>query len=154
MNTETINPTKTESTFRMEYTVSLKINASPEKIWQKLTTAKEFPSWNSTVTSIDGEIAKGNKLSIQVPVAPGRKFTPSVVEFEPASRMVWADGMAPMFRGERTYTLTKNADGTTDFTMSELFRGVMLPMIKGSLPDFRPVFAQYAADLKKTCESH
>jgi hypothetical protein len=36
--------------------------------------------------------------------------------------------------------------------MEETFKGLMLPMIKGSLPDFRPVFDQYVADLKRACE--
>ena len=66
--------------------------------------------------------------------------------------MVWRDGMAPMFRGERTFTLAPRGDGTTDFEMVEIFTGVMLPMIKGSLPDFGPVFERYALDLKDEAE--
>jgi hypothetical protein len=31
--------------------------------------------------------------------------------------------------------------------------GLMLPMIAGGLPDFVPVFTQYAADLKRAAES-
>ena len=98
-----------------------------------------------------GEIALGKKLAIQVPVAPGRSFGPSVTLFEPQQRMVWSDGFYPMFRGTRTFTLTA-AGESTEFTMEELFEGLMLPMIKGSLPDFVPVFDQYAADLKRVCE--
>lgn len=37
--------------------------------------------------------------------------------------------------------------------MVEVFRGVMLPMSKKSLPDFISVFNRYAADPKKACES-
>ena len=56
-----------------------------------------------------------------------------------------------MFKGVRTYTFeTKN--GGTDFSMSEVYTGLMLPMIAGSLPDFRPVFEQYAQDLKQEAE--
>lgn len=143
---------KAESTFRMEYAVAVGIRAAPETIWKRLTSAPEFPSWNSTVTSIDGDIAQGGKLTIRVPISE-RTFTPKVVAFEPNRRMVWSDGMAPMFRGERTFTLTPNDDGTTEFAMVEVFVGIMLPMIKGSLPDFRPVFEQYAADLKRACEA-
>ena len=43
-------------------------------------------------------------------------------------------------------------DGTTDFEMVEAFSGLLLPMIKGSLPDFAPVFDRYALDLKKEAE--
>jgi hypothetical protein len=143
--------TKTESTFRLEYSVSVAIAAPPDAIWRRLTDAKGFPSWNSTVTSIDGEIALGHKLAIQVPLAPGRTFKPKVVAFEPHREMVWADGFAPMFKGRRTFTLAPNADGTTQFTMTEVFTGIMLPMIKGSLPDFGPAFDRYAADLQRAC---
>jgi hypothetical protein len=143
--------TKTESTFSLEYSVTIAIAAPPDAIWRRLTDAKGFPSWNSTVTSIDGEIALGNKLAIQVPLAPGRTFKPKVVEFEPNRMMLWADGFAPMFKGQRLFLLAPNSDGTTQFTMTEVFTGIMLPMIKGSLPDFRPAFDQYAADLQRAC---
>jgi hypothetical protein len=66
--------------------------------------------------------------------------------------MVWSDGVAPMFKGVRTFTLSGRDDGSTDFSMVEVFTGVMLPMVKGSLPDFGPAFEQYAADLKREAE--
>lgn len=143
---------KNASTFRLRYAVAIAIAAPAAAIWARLTDAKTFPSWNTTVTSIDGTIALGEKLAIRVPIAPGRVFSPKVVELVPDARMVWRDGFAPMFQGTRTFTLTPRTDGGTDFAMVEEFRGVMLPMIKGSLPDFRPVFEQYAADLKRACE--
>jgi hypothetical protein len=149
--TTTSTATKTETTFRMEYAVKTTIAAEPATIWAKLTDAAAFPTWNSTITIIEGPIAKGQKLAIRVPISE-RTFTPKVVELEAERSMMWADGMAPMFRGERTFTLTPNDDGTTEFAMRETFAGLMLPMIKGSLPDFRPVFDQYAADLKLACE--
>jgi len=142
---------KTESAFRLEYTVSATIAAPAAAIWSRLTDAKSFPSWNTTVKSIEGSIAKGEKLAIKVPISD-RTFTPTVVDLEPEKRMVWADGFAPMFRGVRTYTLAPGANGATEFTMHEVFSGMMLPMIKGSLPDFRPVFDQYVADLKRAAE--
>lgn len=66
--------------------------------------------------------------------------------------MVWKDGFAPMFSGVRTFTLSPRQDGTTDFSMVEVFKGFMLLIIKGSLPDFKPNFEQYATDLKKAAE--
>jgi uncharacterized protein YndB with AHSA1/START domain len=145
--------TKTASAFRMECAVTINIKASPERIWSLLTNADDFPRWNSTVTSIKGPIAQGTKLELRVPLAPKRVFKPKVTELDAsAHRMVWSDGAAPMFKGVRTYTLTKRDDNTTDFAMVEVFRGIMLPMIKGSLPDFAPAFATYADDLKRAAE--
>jgi uncharacterized protein YndB with AHSA1/START domain len=144
--------TKTASTFRMECSIAITIQAKPEQVWALLTDAARFPAWNSTVTSIDGTIAKGERLALRVPAAPKRVFKPKVVELEASTRMVWKDGFAPMFTGVRTYTLSPRADGTTEFAMTEVLSGLMLPLAKGSLPDFGPTFETYAADLKRAAE--
>jgi len=144
--------TKTKTTFRMDCAVSINIQAPPDRIWKLLTTAADFPRWNSTVTSIEGTIAKGETIKLKATIAPKRTFTLKVNEFIPNQQLVWSDGMAPMFKGVRTYTLTPKADGSTDFTMIEVFSGIMLPMIAGSLPDFGPSFEQYASDLKRAAE--
>jgi hypothetical protein len=67
--------------------------------------------------------------------------------------MIWSDGFAPMFKGVRTFELTPRNDGSTDFTMQEQFSGLMLPLAKKAMPDFGPIFARYANDLKKEAES-
>ncbi len=143
---------KAATTFRMECAVAINIKAKPEAIWALLTDAAGFPRWNSTVTSVDGEIALGNKIALRVKAAPTRVFKPRVTELVAGERMVWSDGAAPMFKGVRTFSLEKRDDGSTDFSMVEVFNGIMLPMIKGSLPDFGPPFEQYAADLKREAE--
>lgn len=141
-----------KSMFRMTTSVEAEIAAPPAKVWPLLTDAMRFPAWNSTVTSIEGPIVLGQKLKIRVPTSP-RTFTPTVVEFEPERRMVWRDGFAPMFTGTRTYSLTASPGGGTHFAMDEIFSGIMLPLIASSLPDFVPIFAQYAADLKRAAEA-
>jgi uncharacterized protein YndB with AHSA1/START domain len=144
--------TKTRSTFRSQCSIRGTIRAAPERVWALLTDAAAFPRWNSTVTSIEGEIAEGQRLKVRVPSAPGRVFKPKVSIPEPGRSMTWSDGMAPMFKGIRTFTLTPGRDGTTEFVMSEELSGWMLPMIQGSLPDFAPVFEQYADDLRRAAE--
>jgi hypothetical protein len=152
MSTNKAKATKTGSAFHMDCAISTTIQASPDKIWAFLTDAAAFPKWNSTVTSIEGEIAEGQTLKLKVPSAPDRVFKPKVSHVEPGRSMTWSDGMAPMFKGVRTFTLTPNADGSTVFSMKEAFSGLMLPMIKGSLPDFAPVFEAYAEDLRRAAE--
>jgi hypothetical protein len=144
--------TKTGSAFRMECAIQTTINAGAAPIWALLTNAAGFPRWNSTVTSIEGQIAEGHTLKLKVPAAKDRVFKPKVSNVEPGRSMTWSDGMAPMFKGVRTFTLTPNGDGSTEFSMSEAFSGLMLPLIKGSLPDFGPVFEAYAEDLKRAAE--
>ena len=66
--------------------------------------------------------------------------------------MTWTGGFAPIFKGVRTFTLRPRDDGSTDFAVEERFSGLMLPLVKGSLPDFGPVFASYANDLRREAE--
>ena len=153
MKTPQAKATKTGATFRMDCAIRTTIRATPEAIWALLTDAANFPRWNSTVTSIEGEIADGHQLKLRVPSAEGRVFTPKVSQVTPARTMTWSDGLAPMFKGVRTFTLTPNGDGTTEFAMREELSGIMLPMIKGSLPDFGPVFEAYAEDLRRAAEA-
>jgi hypothetical protein len=145
--------TKTGSAFRMDCAINTTIKATPDRIWAILTNASEFPRWNSTVTSIEGEIAEGKILKLKAQAAGDRVFKLKVSNVEPGRSMIWSDGMAPVFKGVRTFKLTPNSDGSTEFSMKEEFSGLMLPMIKGSLPDFGPVFEAYAEDLKRAAEA-
>ena len=156
LNAQTVSPdgkcVKTAKAFKQTYSVAININAPAETVWKLLTDAANFPSWNSTVKSIDGSIAEGQKIKLVAHVAPDRTFKLKVKDMVPNTSMNWSDGAAPMFRGVRYFTLTPNSEGGVTFTMSETMGGLMFPMIKGSLPDFTQAFEDYAADLKKAAE--
>ena len=151
MNRSEPKATKTEATFRQTCAVRVDVDASAEAIWAILTNAANYTKWNSTVTKLEGEIRSGEKLKLRVALDPKRTFSPKVTKLE-ANEMVWSDGFAPMFRGERTFRLTRKANGATEFAMEEVFSGIMLPLIKKSLPDFAPAFETFARDLKRAAE--
>ena len=142
---------KTHSTFALICGVEVNITASAPDIWSILTDANGFSRWNSTVTSIEGQIREGERLRLRVP-GTDRIFTPKVSGFVPNERMNWTGGFAPIFKGVRTFELSPGKDGSTDFAMEERFSGLILPLIKGSLPDFGPIFQRYASDLKREAE--
>jgi hypothetical protein len=66
--------------------------------------------------------------------------------------MTWTGGFFPVFKGVRTFELSKCGDDSTEFVMEERFTGLLLPIVKGSMPDFGPVFERYAEDLKREAE--
>jgi len=142
----------TRSTFSRTTGVAIRVNAKPEILWALLTHGSDFPRWNSTMPSLEGDIAQGNTIKLKVKLDPKRVFKLKVNVFEPNKRMTWEQGMAPFFKGVRTYTLTPNADGTTTFSMVEKMGGLMFPMAAGSIPDFTAPFQQFAADLKREAE--
>ena len=143
--------TKIAGAFSLRCRVEAGIRATPEIVWAILTDARNFPRWNSTVTAIEGEIREGEKLRIHVP-GTDRTFTPKVTGVVPSERMTWTGGFAPLFQGVRTFTLRRDHEGATDFAMEERFSGLMLALVKKSLPDFGPIFERYASDLKREAE--
>jgi uncharacterized protein YndB with AHSA1/START domain len=91
-----------------------------------LTDAEGFPRWNSTVSGVEGRIREGERLPLRVP-GTDRVFTPKVSDVVPNERMTWTG-------------------------MEERFSGLILSLVKGSMPDFGPVFERYANDLKREAE--
>lgn len=143
--------TQTRHVFSMACGVEVTIRAPAHVVWGLLTDAQGFPRWNSTVTSIEGEIGEGQRIRLHAP-GTDRTFTPTVSGVLPNQRMTWTGGFAPMFQGVRSFALKPRPDGSTDFAMEERFSGLMLPLVQGSLPDFSPVFERFASDLKREAE--
>jgi hypothetical protein len=148
MNEPTV--TQTHQALSLTCSVEVNIRASAARIWS-LTDAQGFPRWNSTVSGIEGQIREGERLRLHVP-GTQRTFTPTVSGVVPNERMTWTGGLAAIFKGVRTFVLRPRNDGSTDFAMEERFSGLLLPLVKGSMPDFGPVFEQYANDLKREAE--
>jgi hypothetical protein len=143
--------TRRSSVFAMTCAAKVNIRASAKIVWSLLTDATGFGRWNSTVTAVEGSIREGERLKLHVP-GTTRTFTPTVSGVVPARRMIWSDGLAPVFRGVRTFVLEPCGNASTDFMMEERFSGVMFALTKGMLPAFRPVFEAYANDLKREAE--
>ena len=142
---------QTHRAFSLTCAVEANIRANATVIWRILTDADGFSRWNSTVSRIEGQIREGERLRVHVP-GTDRTFTPVVSDVVPNERMTWTGGFAPIFKGVRTFTLRPRDDGSTDFVMEERFSGLMLPLVKGSLPDFGPIFSSYANDLRREAE--
>ena len=92
-----------KGTFRYAVGVVDEIEATLERVWALITDAAELVRWNTTIRSIDGDVAPGQRIALVAEIAPERTFKLSVAFAEPGSVMTWSDGFAPMFRGVRTY---------------------------------------------------
>lgn len=143
----------TRTAFRLASSVTISIDAPAATIWSLLTDLGAQSQWNSTLTSIQGQVALGKRVSFEVPEAPGQKFSPVVTSYDEPNSMVWRLNRWPLIVGERTYRLTPGPRGSTEFTISEVFRGLLLPLIGRSLPDFGLMFERTAADLRAAATS-
>ncbi|MEO9513588.1 MAG: SRPBCC domain-containing protein [Flavobacteriaceae bacterium] len=135
-----------KKTFNRTSTISQTINADISIVWKLLTNASDFPRWNTTVISIEGEIKSGGKIKLKSTLDATRTFKLKVKEFIPNQKLVWGDAM-----GKRTYILEK-VDHATLFTMTEKIGGFMFPLFANKIPSFDASFEQFTADLKKEAE--
>ena len=133
--------------FSRTTSITQTINARPAVIWSLLTTANDYPRWNSTVISIEGKIMEGEKIKLKSALDSGRIFKLKVKEFVPEQKLVWGDAM-----GKRVYTLEKKGEATV-FSMTEKIGGPLFPLFAGMIPSFDESFEQFVADLKKEAES-
>ena len=134
--------------FSRETTVGVNIEADPSIVWALLTHLSDVPRWNSTVTSIVGEIKEGGTIELKSTLDAKRTFKLKVKEIVPEKRLVWGDA-----QGSRVYMLEKIAGDGTQFTMSERIGGPLFPLFAGMIPSFDESFEHFAADLKKEAES-
>jgi uncharacterized protein YndB with AHSA1/START domain len=129
------------------------INATPEAIWAILTDAPAYPTWNATVSAVDGRIAPGETVTVHAKIAAGRAFPVKVVTFDAPRRMVWSSAMPlGLFKGERVFELVPRSGGVA-FSMREEYTGAMAGMITKSIPDLQPAFDEFAACLKARAEN-
>lgn len=135
-----------KKTFSRTTTISALIQADAATVWTLLTNAADYPTWNSTVISIEGRIQLGEKIKLKSTLDPSRTFKLKMKEMTPNQKLVWGDAM-----GERTYLLQPTPEGV-QFTMTEKIGGLMFPLFASKIPSFDESFEQFVADLKKAAE--
>ncbi|MFN7118811.1 MAG: SRPBCC family protein [Saprospiraceae bacterium] len=148
LSTQNGKATTVKTTFSRVTSVSIDIQADAAIIWTLLTNASDYPRWNSTVVSIEGNIAPGEKIKLKSTLDPKRTFTLKVKTFEPEKRLVWGDA-----QGNRVYTLSDLGNGMITFSMQEKIGGLMFPLYASYIPPFDASFEQFAADLKLEAEA-
>jgi len=137
----------TKKIFSRETSVSIPIQASPNTIWSLLTDVSQFPKWNTTIMSIEGNISKGETIKLKSKLDPNRIFKLKIKEFEPNKRLAWGDVM-----GLRVFSLNESG-GVTIFTMTEKIGGPIFPLFAKMIPPFDQSFEDFARDLKQAAEA-
>ncbi|MCW3084853.1 MAG: Polyketide cyclase/dehydrase [Bacteroidetes bacterium] len=140
--------TTVRTTFSRQTAVSIEIKSDAAIVWALLTKASDYPRWNSTVTSIEGNIALSETIKLKSILDAKRTFKLKVKEFEPSKKLVWGGG-----QGNRIYTITNSGNGIVTFSMTEKIGGLMFPMYAKMIPSFDRSFEQFAGDLKKESET-
>lgn len=119
-----------------------------------MTDADGYPDWNPAVLGIEGDISEGRRIALTSIVNPERQFKLSVSDVEPPFRMVWSEVLPlGLFKGVRTFEVAPRDDGSSEFTMTEAYSGLMAPLATKSIYDISYSFEIFADGLKSAAES-
>jgi hypothetical protein len=136
-----------------QYSVSRLIDAPADRVWGLLTDVAEQAPWNKTLVSIEGQIVDGGTVTLVSTVNPKRAFSLKVTDVSAPDRMTWSDGMPlGLFTGIRTFEL-KEQGGKTEFSMKEVYGGLLAGLITRSIPDTTDSFTEYADALQAAAET-
>lgn len=133
----------------------IEIDAPPAAVWAVLTDFDSYPKWNPLITEATGTLAVGEILTLRM--TPGGKpqtFTPEVRAVRENAELVWfgALRMSWLFSAEHRFGLTREGGGTR-FVHSEVFRGVLVPLLRATIDRSRREFHEFNAALKERVES-
>jgi hypothetical protein len=109
------------------------IAAPADRVWTILTDTAAYPEWNPFITKLDGSLTRGSRLAVTIalPGAKPRRFTPTVTAVEPERRLAWLGRLLipGVFDGAHSFDIEPLTPDMTRFTQSERFSGVLVMML-------------------------
>jgi hypothetical protein len=116
---------------------SIDIGATAARVWSVLMDFAAYPRWNPFVRSIEGHAKVGQALSVHIrpPGSSGMRFRPTVLAIEPSRELRWKGKLLlpGIFDGEHYFTLEPKPEGGVTFRQGEVFTGLLVHLLRGSL---------------------
>jgi hypothetical protein len=135
----------------------IEIDAPPGRVWYIFADTAAWPDWNPFIRRLEGAFEPGAVLEVTIQ-PPGRgamRLKPRVIEAEPGRRLRWLGrlGVRGIFDGEHSFSIEPLPEGRTRFRHSEVFRGLLVPLVGGILVDTKRGFEAMNAALKARAEA-
>lgn len=131
------------------------IDAPPAAVWAVLTDFAAYPEWNPFITEASGTLAVGEILTVHMEPGEGRAqtFTPEVRAVREDAELVWLGALrwSWLFSAEHRFTLSE-VGSVTRVVQSEVFRGVLVPLLRTTIDQTERDFRAMNAALKGRIE--
>ncbi|MCO6484670.1 MAG: SRPBCC domain-containing protein [Saprospiraceae bacterium] len=136
---------------------SIRIAAPPQKVWEVLTNVTAYPEWNPFIRRLEGKLAPGTRLDVEIhpPGGSAMRFRPVVLEATMPVVLKWKGKLLikGLFDGEHAFRLAPDAGGGTIFHHEEEFTGWLVPLLSGALVRTEQGFHAMNEALRRRCES-
>ena len=134
----------------------IRIDAPPAEVWAVLSDLSRWHEWNPFIREAAGEARAGERLTLRMfpPNGKPMTFRPKVLAAEPGRELRWLGHLLipGLFDGEHVFALSGDGGGTT-LVQSENFKGILLPLLAGTLKSTELSFEALNAALKERVES-
>ncbi|HSL75138.1 MAG TPA: SRPBCC domain-containing protein [Ilumatobacteraceae bacterium] len=142
----TIDPSTTQtvatSAFAVDLEVITDVEAPAADVWRTLTDTDRYAEWNPLITSFEGEIAVGSRVTavLQLPDRKPQTFRPRIVALDTGRSFTWLGriGAPGVFDGRHHFEVQPTSDGSCRFVHRERLSGVLVPAFRSLLTTTTP----------------
>ncbi len=144
--------------FKATVTQTVSINARPPAVWAVLTDFEKYPDWNHSLRIEGDEYRAGEKIRVTLLDKNGEEsdtFTTKLLTYSRPEAIIWKSSLlfGGIFDGRRQFYLELQNDGTTLFTQTEDFSGILVPLARfATLKNTKEQFSTMNAALKVRAE--
>ncbi len=132
------------------------IDAPPAAVWTTLTDFAGYPAWNPFIREASGTLAVGETLTLRMFPGDGRRqtFTPEVLAVRENAELRWLGALRWrwLFSAEHLFQLSSVGAGTR-LVHSEVFRGMLVPLLRHMINQTERDFRALNAALKSQVEN-
>jgi hypothetical protein len=112
-----------------ELRTEIEIQATPEKVWQALTSLDKYPEWNPFIHHANGKAELGEKVDITFK-SGSKEMTLhcTVVKVEPNKELRWKYHVVLpiLFNGEHSFIIEQVESNKVRFVDREIFNGILV----------------------------
>ncbi|MEP2978925.1 MAG: SRPBCC domain-containing protein [Lentilitoribacter sp.] len=134
----------TQSQNLMEIESEIEIAAPVDKVWQVVTEIEKWSDFNSAINASTGIVSLGSAHSVTMrgenPGEVGPQYAPKIISFDEGKSYRWRAvmGAGIIFTNDKVFELQATDDGTL-LKQTEVFNGMMLPLMKGFMQEGVPL---------------
>lgn len=142
---------------RTELRSEVEIDVPPSHVYSVLTDFPSYGDWNPFLTVVQGELAVGRILSVEMSLPEGNAYTlePEVTQVTESSELRWRSrfGFAALLEAEQIFLLKEARPGVTRLVQGLNFSGFLLRFSGKTLTQSARGCVYMNQALKKRAES-
>ncbi len=142
----------------MQLRTEIEIDAPSSIVWDILVSCDRYHEWNPFITTLEGKLAEGARVSVVVspPDASDFRFRAVILKCDQEQELRWKGSVLAdfVFRGEHYLKLESLGPGRTRVIHGEDFGGLLLKLLGKQMTSTARGFVFMNQALKRRAEAH